>query len=300
MTHTTHIAAVDFHGQSLTVITGPNGEHLVAMKPICEGIGLGWQSQYNRIKRHPVLSTSIFIMNTQMPGDDQQREVTCLPLDMLNGWLFSVDASRVRPEIRDTLIQYQRECFAALAAYWQQGEAANPRKTRKPKALPNGLTLEQQEAVKSLVKARVETLPANRRAKAAITCWSALKSKFGCTYKEIPPEQFTDAVSLVARVALEGELLTSDDELGGGRTVLNDQQLYAVFCLRSHFQELNNIFEQFNLYRSLRSMGSPVGAHMLGHFSDAKMSLFYLRDLDGEFDSVQRRLGVNEYRHCMP
>ncbi len=299
MTHTTHIAAVDFHGQSLTVVTGPNGEHLVAMKPICEAIGLGWQSQYNRIKRHDVLSSTVVIMTT-VAEDGKKRELLCLPLDMLNGWLFGVDASRVRPEIRDTLIQYQRECFAALAAYWQQGEAANLRKTRKPKALPNGLTLEQQEAVKSLVKARVETLPANRRAKAAITCWSALKSKFGCTYKEIPPEQFTDAVSLVARVALEGELLTSDDELGGGRTVLNDQQLYAVFCLRSHFQELNNIFEQFNMYQSLRCIGSPVGAHMASHFSDAKMSLFYLRELDGEFVDVQRRLGVNEYRHCKP
>lgn len=120
-------ATVHFHGHDLTVITGPAGEHLVAMKPICEAIGLGWQSQYNRIQRHPVLSTSVFIMNTQMPGDDQQREITCLPLDMLNGWLFGVEVNRCREEIRPILIQYQRECFGVLAAYWQQGEAINPR-----------------------------------------------------------------------------------------------------------------------------------------------------------------------------
>ncbi|TKD46660.1 hypothetical protein FCG41_01585 [Azotobacter chroococcum] len=121
------LAAVDFHGQSLTVLTSATGEHLVAMKPICEAIGLDWKSQYNRIQRHPVLSTCMVVTTMQMPGDDQHRELVCLPLDYLNGWLFGVDASRVKPEIRERLVQYQRECFAALAAYWQQSKAVNPR-----------------------------------------------------------------------------------------------------------------------------------------------------------------------------
>lgn len=88
---------------------------------------------------------------------------------------------------------------------------------RKPKLLPNGLTGDQQDAIKALVKARVEELPENKRAKAAITCWSSLKSKFGCTYKEISPEQFTDAVSLIARVVPEGELLDPEEPKVVGR-----------------------------------------------------------------------------------
>lgn len=90
------------------------------------------------------------------------------------------------------------------------GAATQPQRKGKQKALPCGLAIEQQDAIKALVKARVEGLPENRRAKAAITCWSSLKSKFGCTYKEIQPEQFTDAISLVARVDLEGELLPAE------------------------------------------------------------------------------------------
>ncbi len=307
----TQLASIDFHGHALTVITGPAGEHLVAMRPICEAIGLDWDGQRQRINRHPVLSTCAVVITAQMPGDDQHRELVCLPLDYLNGWLFGVDASRVRPEIRERLVQYQRECFAALAAYWQQGEALNPRTmattpagpsvpirltyndrafrivpegeelwfvaadvanalslrdayciTRHlrpehrsqrqvgrqmlnvidrrgldlallharperaeplrlwldaaleqlvpspaPRALPNGLSGEQQSAIKALVAARIEALPEARRGKAATTCWSALKSKFGCSYKEIAPEQFTEAVSLVARIELEGEWL---------------------------------------------------------------------------------------------
>lgn len=211
MTINTQIATVVFHGHALTVITGPAGEHLVAMKPIVEAIGLQWEAQLKRIKRHSVLATCMSMMDIQMSGDDQRRELACLPLDMLNGWLFGVDASRVRPEIRDTLIQYQRECFAALSAYWQKGEAINPRiaAPRQPKALP-GLSHDQQDAIKGLVKARVEALPQSKQAKAAITCWSALKSKFGCTYKEIEPAQFAEALSLVARLPLEGELLDAE------------------------------------------------------------------------------------------
>ncbi|HEX5339087.1 MAG TPA: phage antirepressor N-terminal domain-containing protein, partial [Gallionella sp.] len=313
-TITSQLGTVSFQGHALTVITTESGEHLVAMKPICEAIGLQWEAQLKRIKRHPVLTTCMSVMDIQMPGDDQRRDLAFLPLDYLNGWLFGVDASRVRPEIRERLVQYQRECFAALAAYWQQGEAVNPRAalgdapaepvvpirltyndrpfrivpdgdalwfvaadvahalslrdayriTRHlrpehkasrvlgrqvlnvidrrgldlallhgqperteplrlwldaaleqfgpavrpaPRALLGGLSGEQQGALKALVAARIEELPETGRGKAATVCWSALKSKFGCSYKEIAPEQFTEAVSLVARIVLEGELL---------------------------------------------------------------------------------------------
>lgn len=77
------------------------------------------------------------------------------------------------------------------------------------KAIPS-LSLDQQDAIKGLVKARVEALPQSKQAKAAIICWSALKSKFGCTYKEIEAAQFAEALSLVARLPLEGELLEAE------------------------------------------------------------------------------------------
>ncbi len=203
---TKQTATVTFHGAPLTVITQAD-QKLVAMKPIVEGIGLGWQSQYNRIQRQPVLKSVVVMMNTT-GADGKSYQMLCLPLDYLNGWLFGVDANRVREDIRDTLIMYQRECYQVLANYWQQGEAVNP---RAQKALPTPLTTEQQSIIKDLVKSRVETLPPGKQAKAAITCWSALKSKFGCSYKQIESEQFSDAVSLVARITLEGELLGKEE-----------------------------------------------------------------------------------------
>ncbi len=79
--------------------------------------------------------------------------------------------------------------------------AFRPDKTRQ--ALPGGLTIEQQDAVKALVKSRVEILPHDQQAKAAITCWSSIKSKFGVTYKEVPAAHFAEVLSLVARLPLD-------------------------------------------------------------------------------------------------
>ncbi|MCK5864702.1 Rha family transcriptional regulator [Marinobacter adhaerens] len=116
------------------------------------------------------------------------------------------------------------------------GNPAQPR--RKQKALPNGLSIEQQDAIKGLVKARVDALPPKQKAKAAITCWSSLKSKFGCTYKEIEPEHFSDAVSLVARVPLEGEYLEAAQE----SAPLSEDQVKQLKCLKKHCEALSKKF----------------------------------------------------------
>jgi Rha family phage regulatory protein len=89
-----------------------------------------------------------------------------------------------------------------------EAELLKPRPLPLPKSkksLPGGLTLEQQDAVKALVRSRVEVLPKAKQGKAAVKCWSSIKSKFGCSYKEVPAEHFSEMLSLVARVSLEGE-----------------------------------------------------------------------------------------------
>lgn len=111
------LALVQFHGATLTTTT-IDGVPYVAMRPICEAIGLDWAAQFTRIKRHPVLSTCVAVTTTQMPGDDQAREVTMLPLNKLNGWLFGISVRRCKPELRERLTQYQAECFDVLASHF--------------------------------------------------------------------------------------------------------------------------------------------------------------------------------------
>lgn len=196
------IKTVNFHGHELPLVTH-NDEPHVAMKPVAEAIGLQWQSQYNRIRRHPVLATCVSVMDMQLPGDTQRRAVVILPLQYLNGWLFGIDASRVKPEIRERLVQYQRECFQALYDYWHQGVAINPR-------IP--LTPEHQRDLQELVAARVAELPEQARASAYPKLWGAVKSKFRVgSYKDLPDSQYEEARALIERLPLEGEWLGREE-----------------------------------------------------------------------------------------
>jgi outer membrane murein-binding lipoprotein Lpp len=47
-------------------------------------------------------------------ADGRQRDLVCIPLDMLPGWLFGITTSRVRPELQPKLSRYRAECFRVL------------------------------------------------------------------------------------------------------------------------------------------------------------------------------------------
>lgn len=113
---------ISFHGQTVSVFS-QNKTQYVAMRPIVENIGLSWDSQFKKIQRHEILNSTV-VMMTMVAPDGKKREMLCLPLDYLNGWLFGVDAKRVKPEIRERLLTYQRECFRVLNNHFNQPKQA--------------------------------------------------------------------------------------------------------------------------------------------------------------------------------
>lgn len=198
---------VPFNGQQIITAMAA-GVAYVAMKPIVENLGMSWGTQQQKLMKQ--LDKFNCIHMNMVAADGKLRKLLCLPLKKLNGWLFSINPEKVRADIRDKLIQYQEECFSVLHDYWTKGHVVNPRKAKK--ALPGKITTEQQEAIKQLVMSRGQSLPKEKQAKAMITMWSSLKSHFGCSYKEISDEQFTEALSLAARVPLEGEFIGKQEK----------------------------------------------------------------------------------------
>lgn len=198
---------VPFNGHQIITAMAA-GVAYVAMKPIVKNLGMSWGTQQQKLMKQ--LDKFNCIHMNIVAADGKLRKLLCLPLKKLNGWLFSINPEKVRADIRDKLIQYQEECFSVLHDYWTKGHVVNPRKAKK--ALPGKITTEQQEAIKQLVMSRGQSLPKEKQAKAMITMWSSLKSHFGCSYKEISDEQFTEALSLAARVPLEGELIGKQEK----------------------------------------------------------------------------------------
>ncbi|HFP1392560.1 TPA: phage antirepressor N-terminal domain-containing protein [Escherichia coli] len=252
---------VPFHGAELYVVNH-NGEPYTPMKPIVEGMGMDWASQFTKMKQR--FKTSIVKITMQLPGDEQRREIICLALRKLAGWLQTISPNKVRPEIRDKVIQYQEECDDVLYEYWTKGHVINPRKAKK--ALPGKITTEQQEAIKQLVMSRGQSLPKEKQAKAMITMWSSLKSHFGCSYKEISEEQFTEALSLAARVPLEGEFIgkSKHNEMSCFDWRINVHNLNSA-CI--HLDAMYRIWRD-EMEPALRLLGSPVAARFCGRIAD--------------------------------
>ena len=128
---------VKFNNQQVPVFIQGDKPY-VLMKPICENIGLDWNSQKKRINRNAVLSKGKVMMTSPSNGGDQ--EYIALPLGMLNGWLMGVDANKVRPEIKDTLIKYQLECYDVLYQHFMP-------KPRKPVDLSEYVRKDAHEAL---------------------------------------------------------------------------------------------------------------------------------------------------------
>lgn len=109
---------VDFYGDSVTAVRVDDGTIYVPVRPICDLIGVTRQGQQERIARDPILSeASQSIVITDTSGSvtlPQGRSMLCIPLDYLNGWLFGINANRVKESVRESLLKYQRDCYRVL------------------------------------------------------------------------------------------------------------------------------------------------------------------------------------------
>jgi hypothetical protein len=101
---------VQFHGDRIQATRA--GERVwVVVKRVCEALGIDHDSQRKRLLRTPWAVTA---MMTATGPDGKNYEVACLDLDALPMWLATIEVSRVRPEAREKLIAYQRECARVL------------------------------------------------------------------------------------------------------------------------------------------------------------------------------------------
>ena len=114
------ISKVSFYGNKIPVVE-KDGIPYVSMKPIVDALGLAWKNQYEIIRRDPVLSSTILVTG-MVAEDDKTREMVCLPLSYLNGWLFKIPATRYTGCRREAILKYQRECYQALYRHFHKDQ----------------------------------------------------------------------------------------------------------------------------------------------------------------------------------
>lgn len=190
---------VPFHGAELYVVSH-NGEPYTPMKPIVEGMGMDWASQFTKLKQRFAKG----IVEIAIPSVGGVQTMICLALRKFAAWLSSIQPNKVRPEIRDKVIQYQEECDDVLYEYWTKGQVINPRKSET--------NVDDRTPLRGLVnrimgKTGIHYQP----------LYKMIHREFGVNHiDELTGKQIAEAMEYLAGKVLEGELLPKDQ----GRSTL--------------------------------------------------------------------------------
>ncbi|MDO9888087.1 phage antirepressor N-terminal domain-containing protein, partial [Glaesserella parasuis] len=110
---------ISFYGSELITLKVEDVIY-TAVKPIVEAMGLDWGGQQQKLSKS---GGKFGCRDISMPTNGGLQKMICMPLKKLNGWLFSINPEKVRPDLKDRVIQYQEECFEALYNYWHFGKA---------------------------------------------------------------------------------------------------------------------------------------------------------------------------------
>lgn len=184
---------VPFHGNNLYVVNF-NGEPYVPMKPIVEGMGLTWQSQFEKLKQR----FSKGITEIVIPSKGGEQSMLYLALRKLAGWLHTISPNKVKPEIRDKVIKYQEECDDVLYEYWTTGEVKKKHKS----------TVQERNPLKNAVNLLV-----SKKGIMYPEAYSLVHQKFNVSsIEELTADQIPDAVEYIHKFVLEGEYIPKQEE----------------------------------------------------------------------------------------
>ena len=240
--------SVEFYEDQVTAVRLASGDVFIPLRPIVEGLGLDWASQTRRINRDPILSdeSKVCVVVTTTQGvPDQRRNMVCLPLKYISGFLFGVNAGRVKAEIRERLIRYQRECYDVLADAFQEG-----RLTADPGL--EELLQSDSEAVQAykLLQAMVKLARNQILIEAQLGRHSTqladhdqrleeIESSLGDSSRHVTPDQASQISQGVKTVAMKLSKASGRNEYGGVYG-----ELYRKFGITSYKQLPAAKFEQ--------------------------------------------------------
>jgi hypothetical protein len=201
-----------FYEDEITAVRMAGGEVLIPLRPIVEGLGLDWAAQTRRINRDPVLSEVKGVAVTATPGGNQ--EMLCLPLDYISGFLFGVNANRVKQELRDRVILYQKNCYKVLAEAFTEGRLTADPSFDELLAGDSPAAIAYRMATALQVMAR-QQLILESRVDEHDKRLEELEAQLGDPERFITPDQAMQLSQAVKTVALKLSKTSGRNEYGG-------------------------------------------------------------------------------------
>lgn len=90
-----------------------SGKIYVGVNWVCRGLGLHERFQRDKIMTHEVLSEGCRL--NSMPTETGYQDVYTIDIEYLPMWLITITPSRVKFEVRNKLVEYQRVAKNVLA-----------------------------------------------------------------------------------------------------------------------------------------------------------------------------------------
>ena len=121
------LATIEVPGTSATIqATLLDGKPMVALKPMCEALGIDVDGQRRKLKNKTWAVTELI---SATGADGKTYQMVMIDRRTMTGWLFTIDENRVAESARDALRAFQTEAADALDAYFHEGGAVNPHAT---------------------------------------------------------------------------------------------------------------------------------------------------------------------------
>ena len=108
------------HGIEIAAVKNESGQIYVPIKPICNILGLDFSAQRVKVNEDKSFKSTVAIIAT-VGADGKNREMVCLPVKHICGWLYSINPGKVAPEVEDKIISYREEVNEVLTAYFLGG-----------------------------------------------------------------------------------------------------------------------------------------------------------------------------------
>jgi hypothetical protein len=98
-------------------LVSTSDEQLIAIKPICEAIGINFPPQFKKIKEDKILSSAVTLRDTT-GADGKIYQMCCLPVRYIFGWLFTINPANVTTEAQESVFKYKQICYDVLYDYF--------------------------------------------------------------------------------------------------------------------------------------------------------------------------------------
>lgn len=285
--------SVPFHGSTLYIVKH-QGKPYVPMKPVVEGMGMDWQRQRAKLKGQFNDHMKKFTIKPSV--DSQPATFLCLALDNFSDWMQTVCPNKVKPKIRDKVIQYQCECHDLLHKGWAKGESK-----QIPTSAPGERT-SLQTAVNRI---------ANKYGLPYQAIYKLIHRQFGTKHRnELTERQNAEAIDHLLTKVIDGEFIGKQETtpqlsysmkwFKNHNWIIDDEALRAPWCYPAEMLIANGDFPNpcGRLLVELERAGYQVDAAMfqlkaLQHH----LEVFRRKDSTPGFDFEMYARNANVARH---